>query len=88
MFETTRGCPIVQLYLEFSQYPARFEIMKIRLLFLKNILNEKEDSMLLNVVKLQLNQSSKGDWMSTCLKDFKALNIIESLEKNKKYDKE
>ena len=30
-------CPIKSLYLQTGQTPARFEIMKIRLLFLKNI---------------------------------------------------
>ena len=87
MFKTTRGCPIVQLYLEFSQYPARFEIMKIRLLFLKNILNEEEDSLILNFVKLQLKKSSRGDWISTCLKDLKSLNITETLEEIKSMSK-
>ena len=53
VFNTTRGCPIVQLYFEFSQIPARFEIMKIRLLFLQSILNESEDSMMLKFINLQ-----------------------------------
>ena len=40
LFKTTAGCPVVQLYLELSQIPARFAIMKARLLFLKSILYE------------------------------------------------
>ena len=39
LFKTTRTCPISQLYLEAGHMPARFEIIKKRLLFLKNILN-------------------------------------------------
>ena len=54
--------------------------MRSRLLFLKDILNQKEDSRISLFVKLQLEQSTKGDWMSTCLNDFKLLNISESLE--------
>ena len=29
MFNTSKGCPIVQLYLEAGHIPARFEIMKV-----------------------------------------------------------
>ena len=54
--------------------------MRSRLLFLKDILNQKEDSRISLFVELQLEQSTKGDWMSTCLNDFKLLNISESLE--------
>ena len=37
LLKTSRGCPIVQLYQELGQIPARFEIYKIRLLYLKYI---------------------------------------------------
>ena len=37
VFKTTKGCPITQLYLEIGQIPARFEIQKMRLLYLKCI---------------------------------------------------
>ena len=45
ILKTTKGCPIVQLYLETGQWPARFAIQKSRLLFLKTILEEVEQSM-------------------------------------------
>ena len=35
ILNTTRGCPIIKLYLEVGQYPARFEIQRMRLLYLK-----------------------------------------------------
>ena len=38
MLNTTKGCPISQLYLELGQHPARFEIQKMRILYLKYIL--------------------------------------------------
>ena len=44
VFKTGRNCPIAQMYLEFGQWPARFEIMKKRCLFLKCILNQNENS--------------------------------------------
>ena len=31
LLKTTKGCPIVQIYIELGQIPARFDIMKIRL---------------------------------------------------------
>ena len=43
-FKTTRGCPIVQLYLEGGQYPARFEIQRMRCLYLKYILHQDDKS--------------------------------------------
>ena len=39
LLKTSKGCPIVQLYLTLGQVPARFAIMKIRLMFLKYILD-------------------------------------------------
>ena len=43
---TSKGCPNVELYLTMGHIPARFAIMKIRLAFLKYILNEDENSMI------------------------------------------
>ena len=37
ILKTTKGCPIVQLYLETGQWLARFAIQQSRLLFLKTI---------------------------------------------------
>ena len=44
ILNTTRGSPIIQLYLETGQFPARFQIKKSRLLFLKCILEEDQES--------------------------------------------
>ena len=48
VLNTTKGCPIVQLYLAVGHHPARFEIQKMRLLYLKYILHENDDSLLCN----------------------------------------
>ena len=87
LLKTTTGCPIVQLYLELGQIPARYQIMKLRLLFLKSILHEKEDSRLSLFLNLQLEERKKGDWISTCLADLKSLSIYETLEEIKKIPK-
>ena len=83
LIKTSKGCPISQLYLEVGHKPARFEIFRIRLLFLKNILHE-EDSRINSFIKLQLEYPTKGDWMSSCLNDIKYLDIKMSLEEIKK----
>jgi hypothetical protein len=54
VLKTTKGCPINQLYLSLGQYPARFEIQKMRLLYLKYILHENETSLLYKFFTLQL----------------------------------
>ena len=62
LFKTTKACPISKLYLEAGHQPARFEIMKRRLLFLKNILNEKEESLvsLINLWAFNMKTQEKG----------------------------
>ena len=54
VMRTTRGCPITQLYLESGEIPARFEIQKMRCLYLKNILSQDENNLLYKFVMLQL----------------------------------
>ena len=83
LLKTPASCPVVQLYLELSQYPARFAIMKSRLLFLKSILNEKENSRIFQFVMLQLENCKRGDWILTCINDLKYLEIKESIEEIK-----
>ena len=80
VLNTTKGCPIVQLYLEVGHIPARFEIQKMRLLYLKYILEQNEDSILQKSLQLQFEHPNIGDWGSTCLSDWKELDINLSLE--------
>ena len=80
IFKTNKSCPIVQMYLEFGQYPARFEIKKMRCLFLKQILEQDQSSQIYRFFQLQLKNPIKGDWVSTCLSDLSDLQINESLE--------
>ena len=62
VLNTTRGCPIVQLYLEMGHTPARVEIQKSRLLFMNYILQQTEDSAINRFFKLQLEMPTRGDW--------------------------
>ena len=79
LLKTSKGCPIAQLYLETGHQPARFEIIRRRLLFLKNILHEKPNSTLYKFIKLQFENPRRGDWMSSCLSDLEFLEIKISL---------
>ena len=49
--------------------------MKLRMLFLKFILDENEQSMVGNFFKLQIDKPVKGDWVSTVRKNLKEMNI-------------
>ena len=87
MLNTTKGCPITQLYLELGQHPARFEIQKMRILYLKYILEQPDDSQLKKFLNLQFEKPTKGDWASTCLKDLGDLKISLSLEEIRQMSK-
>ena len=69
LFKAGKSCPISQLYLEIGQYPARFEIMKMRLLLMNYILNNDSSSLIHKFFELQIAQPVKGDWASTCFKE-------------------
>ena len=88
LFKTTKGCPISQRYLEVGQVPARFEITKMRLLFLQYILKQSQESMIQKFLFLQFQQPTKGDWGSACLGDLKDLNISNTLEEIKTMTKQ
>ena len=80
ILNTSKGCPIVQLYLTLGQIPARFAIMRMRLSFLQCILKEDEESMISNVLHLQLKNPTRGDWASTCVDNLRQLEITESFQ--------
>ena len=87
LFQTSRGCPINQLYLESGHIPARFAMKKGRLLFLKTILEEKEDSTIQRFLMLQFENPTKGDWASSCMQDLKDLEINLSLKEIREISK-
>ena len=88
ILRTQKGCPISQLYLETGQWPARFQITKLRLLFLKSILDENEQSLVFKFFKLQLQQPTKNDWVSTCKKDLEEMKINLKFEEIRMMSKE
>ena len=80
ILKTNKGCPIVQLYLEVGQIPARFEIQKMRCLYLWYILSQDENSLLYKFFMLQFENRSKGDWAFTVLTDLNQLKISQSFD--------
>merc|ERR1712115_100314 len=80
VMNTTKGCPITNLYLELGQIPARYEIIKMRLLFLKYILEQPNQSNVRKMLSLQLEKPSSGDWANTCLRDLKNINLQLTLD--------
>jgi hypothetical protein len=83
LLKTKRGCPIKQMYLELGQIPARFDILKLRLFFMKYILSQEENSLIYKFFNLQIQQPSKNDWASTCVTNLKQLDIKLTLEEIK-----
>ena len=75
ILKTSKGCPIKSLYLELGQIPARFEILKMRLLYLKNILEQPLESNVSKMLHLQFKTPTPGDWASTCLKDMHYIGL-------------
>ena len=88
IIKTTKGCPITSLYLVFGQTPARFEILKMRLLFLKYILEQPPESLIFRMLKLQLEKPTRGDWASSCRKDMENIDLKLTLEQIKSMKKE
>ena len=75
MLKTKKGCPINQIYLELGQQPARFSIYKIKLFFLKYILDQENSSSINQFYNLQVKQPTKNDWASSCLTLMNQLQI-------------
>ena len=75
ILNTSKGCPISQLYLELGQYPARFEVQKLRLLYLKYILEQPEESLVKKFFDLQKNNPTRGDWVTSTNEDMRKLDI-------------
>lgn len=80
---TIRTCPLTEIYLSLGQYPARYEILKRRLLFLKFILNQSESTILYNFFQCQANSPTINDWVTTCKSDLKHINLQLSFQQIK-----
>ena len=75
LVSTERGCPISQLYFEFGLYPARFEIMKMKIMFYQYILKQDEHSLIYLFLKQQKRNPVRGDWHSEIVYIIQYLNL-------------
>ena len=90
--QTGSKCPRAILYLDLGVCPARFAVKKYKLNFLYYILKQEENSLLSRFFKAQLENPTKGDWVSEMKKLIEELEIASSFEeviriKRSKYEK-
>ena len=89
LMNTQRSCPRSQIYLELGICPARFQLMKIKILFYHYILNQSEHSLIFQVFEAQKMNPIKGDWVKDIQISLKYSEInqdeivIKNMKKNK-----
>ena len=76
IFKTEQGCPIYQLYFKSGILPARYQIKRMKVVYYKYILNQKENSILFSFLKAQKDHPKRFDWYS------EVQNILEEFEIN------
>ena len=74
-------CPRYLLYLELGLEPVSVILKKRRILFLKHILDQNDESTSKQIYKLQKANPSKGDWAIQVKNDLKYFEIDLSGEK-------
>ena len=67
-------------YLDLGVVPVRFEIMRRKLGFLHYILQQKKESMIYQILKVTSESSVKKDFVYTCKKYLKSLDMDLSFE--------
>ena len=80
LFETDRSCPIHLMYLESGQVPARFQIKRMGLNFYHYILNQKENSLLYQMLEAQTKSPVKNNFYETVKNTMKEFDINESTD--------
>jgi hypothetical protein len=74
-------------YFDLGIVPIRFLIMKRKILFLQYILKEEKHSMIYQILKATHENPVKNDFVSTCRKYLKILDIQLSFEENENMSK-
>ena len=76
------------LYLELGIVPLRFLIMSRRILFLWWIMQEPQESIIYQVLKIQRERPVKGDWCTMVQKDIEILDINLTFEEIQNFTKQ
>ena len=82
-FKTGKGCPLYQLYFEIGHIPARFAIARMKIVFLRYILTQEENSLMYQFLLAQKTHPRRNDWYSgvkTDLNDFEIDMIDEEIK--------
>ena len=80
--------PIKMLYLLTGSVPIEFLVQRRRLIYLHNILNKEDDSLLKTFFEHQMKTRKPKDWTSQILKDLKNFDINLSMEEIQKIPEE
>ena len=75
LVKTQFSAPRHILYLELGIVPARFVIKQRKVMFLKHILMQNENSLLKKVFDAQIKMPTKGDWVSDINETLEELEI-------------
>ena len=87
LFSTDMSCPIHLMYLEAGQTPARFQIKRMILIFYQYILQQKEESMMFQMLAAQITNPTKNDFNKTVNSIFKEFEISYSINEIKNMKK-
>ena len=80
ILNTGQNCPKAVLYLETGHQPARFQIFKMMLNFLKYILDQESSSLISKFFIAQKDSPTKGDWVTFVRKLLQDMEINYTFE--------
>ena len=75
VLEVSSSTPIPSLYLELGVIPIKFIIQAKRIMFLHYLLNRNETELLSQVLKAQIDDPVKGDWILTVKEDLASFDL-------------
>ena len=87
VFESSKFVTKVMLYFELSVLPIRHLIKMRRVLYLQDILKQKQNSLLHTFFVAQLENETHGDWASQVMQDLEDLEITLNLSEIKEMSK-
>jgi hypothetical protein len=86
--EAGKCTPKEMLYLETGTIPLRFIIRVRRLMYFHYLLNEEENSLVNQFLRIQMENPSKADWINQVKDDLKILDVALSPEDIEKLSKD
>ena len=75
IFKTGQNCPKHLLWLELGQVPTKYLVKQYKLIYLKHIIEQGQNSLLKRFFDAQYQHRTKGDWVSEVLDTLTILDI-------------